>query len=72
MTKLYDPITDEELVIYCCENDSEVYRCNEDKAIQVIINELGFPRDEAIRILVNSDIDHPVNCTICEFWSEAK
>lgn len=71
MTKIYDPMTDKKLDVYCKDaNSNEVYRANEDKAIQVICNNLGVDRNEAIRFLENSDIDHPVNCTICEFWSE--
>lgn len=71
MTKIYDPMTDEELDVYCKDaNSDEVYRANEEKAIAVICNKLRVARKEAIRLLENSDIDNPINCKVCEFWCE--
>ena len=70
---LKDPLTGEKLDLYCTDGDSEeidCYRANEEKAIAVIQRDKRVDKNEAIRLLENSDIFNPVICDDCEFWVE--
>lgn len=70
-TKITDPITGDNLIVYGCDRISnEVYRANEDKVVATLIGHFGMGRDEAIRLISNSDIDNPVIINTEDFWVE--
>ena len=70
-TKLYDPVTGERLKLYACKvGDNTVYDPYTNTVLQILQNELGVNYEEAVRLLVNSDIDHPVIANNVEFWVE--
>jgi len=71
MSKLYDPITNEELTLYTQEQDSHFcYECDETRAIHCISMGLQLSENEVIRQLQNSDIDNPVKFNDEIFWTE--
>lgn len=71
MTTLHDPITGEELVLYSARGESDdAWRADVESVITCLMPEYGINRDEAIRLLQNSDIDNPVNYRDQIFWVE--
>jgi len=68
---IFDPVTGVKLTVFCYEtSDGEIYRCNEEKAVQTIMREKTLDRNEAIRLLSNSDGENPVVCSDSGFWVE--
>lgn len=71
ITEILDPITNEKLEIYGCdERTGEVYECNIPKIVASVCLYFAYDETEATRMLANSDIDNPITIDHETFWAE--
>lgn len=71
--KIFDPITGVEITVYCCDienNTRLVWRAQVLRAIADIQSEKAVSKEEAKRLLENSDINSPVVLKKIEYWVE--
>jgi hypothetical protein len=70
--KIYDPVSDEELVVYSMRGESdEISRADTMSVIRCIASEYNIDEEEAARRLQNSDCDDPIAYRDQVFWTEA-
>lgn len=75
-----DPVTGKKLDIYGSASENtksgdlnECWKCNEERVVAILQTEYNWTKEEAIKQLVHSDINHPVKMTDVikmEVWAE--